>query len=67
MERCVKSIKEEIGPLATYYDMTELYFGVAKAVKYYNEERIHTALKMSPAAYAAGLEGRDRVFVKEGA
>lgn len=71
MERCIKSVKEEVGPLAGYQDITELYFGVAKAVKYYNEERIHTALKMSPRAYAHILlpkkKLRDYVFTKKGA
>ena len=55
MERCIKSIKEELGPLANYQDIDELYFGVANAIAYYNNERIHTALKMSPRAYAKSL------------
>lgn len=71
MERCIKSVKEELGALAGYQDITELYFGVAKAVKYYNEERIHTVLKMSPRAYARSLlpkrKLRDMVFTKGGA
>lgn len=28
MERCIKSIKEELGPLASYQDIDELYIGV---------------------------------------
>lgn len=55
MERCIKSVKEELGPLASYQDIDELYIGVANAISYYNTKRIHTALKMSPAAYAASL------------
>lgn len=55
MERAIKSIKEELGTLADYSDVVELYLGVAKAVDYYNNERIHTALKMSPRAYARTL------------
>lgn len=55
MERCIKSIKEELGSFAAYQDIDELYIGVANAISYYNTERIHTALKMSPAAYAASL------------
>jgi transposase InsO family protein len=55
MERCIKSIKEELGPLANYQDINELYVGVANAISYYNNERIHLSLKMSPAAYAASL------------
>ena len=55
MERCIKSIKEELGPLAQYDDIDELYIGTANAISYYNNERIHTALKMSPRAYARTL------------
>ncbi|MFO0971631.1 MAG: IS3 family transposase [Candidatus Saccharimonadales bacterium] len=67
MERCVKSIKEELGPLSQYHDIDELYVGVANATAYYNNERIHTSLKTTPAAYAAGLKRLDKVFVKKGA
>lgn len=56
MERCIKSIKEELGPLANYHNIDELYVGVANAVHYYNHNRIHTALKMSPVAYATRLK-----------
>jgi len=55
MERCIKSIKEELGNLAAYQTIDELYVGVANAIHYYNHERIHLSLKMSPAAYAASL------------
>lgn len=65
MERCVKSIKEELGSLSAYQDIGELYVGVANAIFYYNNERIHLALKATPAAYAAGRQRRDAVFAKE--
>ena len=52
MERCIKSVKEELGPLANYQDIDELYVGVTNAIAYYNNERIHLSLKMSPRAYA---------------
>jgi putative transposase len=71
MERCIKSIKEELGSLYGYQDMTELYLGISKAISYYNTQRIHTALKMSPKAYAKTLRQRPRivnlVFGKKGA
>lgn len=71
MERCVKSIKEELGNLSNYQDIAELYVGVAHAVDYYNNERIHLALKMSPRAYAKSLKRptriRELVFGKKGA
>lgn len=55
MERCIKSLKDELGSLAAYQDIDELYVGIANAISYYNNDRIHLSLKMSPAAYAAGL------------
>lgn len=71
MERCIKSIKEELGGLATYQDIDELYVGVINAIAYYNNERIHTKLKMPPRAYARSLGRHQRrpnvVFGKEGA
>ncbi len=71
MERCVKSIKDELGPLSQYQDIDELYVGVINAIAYYNNDRIHTALKMPPKAYAATLNRNRRqlngVFVERGA
>jgi transposase InsO family protein len=66
MERCIKSIKEELGNLAAYRNIDELYFGVASAIAYYNNDRIHLALKTTPTAYAAGLRSRDGVFGEKG-
>jgi len=62
MERCIKSVKEELGPLANYRDITSLYIGVANAVAYYNNDRIHTSLKMAPRAYAKTLRQRPRMM-----
>lgn len=56
MERCIKSVKEELGSLTNYRDVDELYVGIANAIHYYNHNRIHTALKMSPEAYASSLK-----------
>jgi putative transposase len=61
MERCIKSVKEELGPLAAYQGIDELYVGVTNAVAYYNNDRIHLSLKMPPRAYAKTL-GRHRKF-----
>lgn len=55
MERCIKSVKEELGPLANYHDIDRLYVGVTNAIAYYNNERIHLGLKMSTRAYAKTL------------
>ena len=37
---------------------------IAMQIYYYNHHRIHSALRMSPATYAARLKERDKVFVK---
>lgn len=55
MERCIKSVKEELGAPAQYHDIDELYVGVTNAIAYYNNDRIHTKLKMPPRAYARTL------------
>lgn len=60
MERCIKSVKEELGPLAGYQDIDELYVGVTNAIAYYNNDRIHLSLKMSPRAYAKSLGRHQR-------
>lgn len=66
MERFFGSFKPELGKLTEYKDQAELYEAIALTVHYYNHDRIHTALRMSPAAYAATLIPvvleRDRVF-----
>lgn len=60
MERCIKSLKEELGSLVAYHNIDELYIGITNTISYYNNDRIHTALKMSPAAYAAGLKAKQK-------
>lgn len=56
MERWFGNFKREIGTLTQYRDVAQLHEAVALHIYYYNHERIHSALKMSPAAYAAGLK-----------
>ncbi|HSX15507.1 MAG TPA: hypothetical protein VLF40_01835 [Candidatus Saccharimonadales bacterium] len=52
-------------------DLARFHEAIALAIFYYNTERIHLALKMSPAAYAATLipatPERDRVLQTRGA
>lgn len=66
MERFFGSFKLELGNLNQYKDLAQLHEAIALAIYYYNTKRIHTALKMSPAAYAATLTSqqfkRDKVF-----
>jgi len=55
MERFMQTVQAELGPLNQYQDLPHLYEATARAIYYYNHYRIHTALKMAPAAYAAKL------------
>ena len=59
MERWFGGFKREIGSLAQYKDLPQLHEAIALHIHYYNTGRIHTALGMSPAAYAAKLEDRE--------
>lgn len=54
-ERFYGTLKDELGPLSRFKDLAELHEGLAMTIYYYNHKRIHTSLKMSPAAYAASL------------
>lgn len=54
-ERFYGTLKDELGPTNRFKDLAELYEGIAMTIYYYNHKRIHTALRMSPAAYAATL------------
>jgi transposase InsO family protein len=65
-ERFYGTLKDELGAVARFQDLAELYEGIAMTIYYYNHKRIHTALKMSPAAYATNLKQRDKVFAKRG-
>jgi putative transposase len=56
MERFFGSFKRELGSLSQYKDLAQLHEALALSIHYYNTRRIHTALKMSPAAYAATLK-----------
>ncbi len=69
MERWFGNFKLELGGISHYKDVAELHEAIALQIHYYNYERIHSALKMSPAAYAAGLKARessDKVLQKTG-
>ncbi len=55
MERFFGSFKLELGPLNQFQDLAQLHEAIALTMHYYNTKRIHSALKMSPAAYAATL------------
>jgi transposase InsO family protein len=55
-ERFYGTLKDELGDVNRFKDIAELHEGLALTIYYYNHKRIHTALKMSPAAYAVTLE-----------
>jgi putative transposase len=54
MERWFGSFKQEMRP-GSYSDLMTLYEAIAQQIYYYNHQRIHTALGMSPVAYAKKL------------
>ena len=58
MERWFGTFKREIGSLTQYKDLPQLHEAIALQIHYYNTRRIHSALGMSPAAYAASLEAQ---------
>lgn len=65
MERWFGGLKQELPPLSQIKGLAQLHEAIAMHIHYYNTERIHLALKMSPAAYAASLtksESSDKVL-----
>lgn len=68
METWFGKFKFDLGSVTTYHDLGQLHEAIALQMHYYNTKRIHTALKMSPAAYAASLMPAsletDKVFVE---
>jgi putative transposase len=55
MERWFGSFKWEFTNPSQYADLPQLHEAIALHIHYYNTRRIHLALGMSPAAYAATL------------
>lgn len=55
-ERFYGTLKDELGLVSRFKDIAQLHEGIALTIYYYNHKRIHTALRMSPAAYAAMLK-----------
>jgi transposase InsO family protein len=71
MERFFCGFKLELGNVSRHKDLARFHEAAALAIFYYNTKRIHSALKMSPAAYAARLkteeQSSERVLQKTGA
>ena len=64
MERWYGNFKLELGPLTKYQDIAQLHEAIALQIHYYDTKRVYTALKMSPAAYAARLKESSILGVK---
>ena len=67
MERWFGNFKTELGPLNQSQDLPQLHEAIALQIHYFNHERIHSALGMIPAAYAATLQTKavkETVFTK---
>jgi transposase InsO family protein len=60
MERWFGNFKLELGNVSKHKDVAQLHEAIALAIFYYNTKRIHLALKMSPAAYAARLRTEEQ-------
>ena len=61
MERFFNTFKEEMaGRIKRCGTIAEVYERIADWVYYYNNQRIHTALKMAPAAYAKKLSTKKK-------
>lgn len=58
MERWFGGFKRELGSLSQHKDLAQLHEAIAMQIYYYNTKRIHSALGMSPAAYAAQLKAQ---------
>lgn len=71
MESWFGRFKDDLGPLTRFEELPQLHEAVALHIHYYNTKRIHSSLKMSPAAYAARLKQQtkvsDKVLQKVGA
>ncbi len=65
MERWFGNFKLELGQFNRCKDLSQLHEAIALQIHYYNTKRIHSALKMSPAAYAASLINSDRLFAEK--
>ncbi len=67
-ESLFSTLKTELGDTSRFNSLEELYETIAGVIYYYNNERIHTALKMSPAEYTKTLMliPSERVYHGEG-
>lgn len=69
MERWFGNFKLEFYKKQKFKELAQLHEAIALYIHYYNTKRIHTALKMSPVAYATSLMGtnssRDKVLQKK--
>jgi putative transposase len=71
MERWFGNFKQELPTTKYLKGLAQLHEAIAMQIHYYNTKRIHTALKMSPVAYATSLKNnslsQDKVLQNLGA
>ena len=66
-ESFYQGFKLDLGDVSRFETIGELIEGIYQTMYYYNNERIHTALKMSPVAFKkAFLKSRDKLSNKLG-
>lgn len=62
-ESFYSQFKLEVGPLKLFSELGELVEAIYRKIHYYNNDRIHTALKMPPKKYARlHSNGKDKLF-----
>ena len=50
-ESFYNNFKLELGSITHFQDVAELFLAIAQQIRYYNHQRIHLALKMSPVQF----------------
>lgn len=64
-ESFYSGFKLELGHPEIYSDLGELYEAIAQQIYYYNNLRIHTALKCPPAVFAERLNCQNNLHIKQ--
>lgn len=64
-ESFYSGFKLELGHPEIYDDLGELYEAIARQIYYYNNLRIHSALKCPPAVYAERISCKNNLHIKQ--
>lgn len=65
-ESFYSGFKLELGHPEIYPTLGELYEAIAAQIYYYNNQRIHSALKCSPAVFAQRLNCQNIKLINQG-